>query len=269
MVLGALLLLGACAGTGTHVAAPPERSALATPELPDRFTLSEVAANTFVFNEAVPWSSNVLLALMPDQSLVLVNAPATAAATRELLAYIRQRFGTGPLTVVNSHHHIDSVGGNAVLRDAGATVIASSMTAALTGSDTANQRDDVVRSGLVPEAFVAEFTETQIAQPTQTFEAQDGLTMRIAGEEVRVIYPGPAHSVDNAVVFFPARGVLFGGCMVRSGDTLGPTDHADLAHWPTAIATLQALSPVVVVPGHGIRHDAEQLTNTLNLLRAP
>ncbi len=90
--------------------------------------------------------------------------------------------------------------------------------------------------------------------------------MEFGTEQVRLLHPGAAHSPDNIVVFFPRRGVLFGGCMIKGGASLGNLTDADLQSWPAAIGRLQALSPRVVVPGHDERLDPGQLDNTLRLL---
>lgn len=261
----AMLVCVACGGANTATIAP---KAGAAARVPPRFTLHEVAIGTWVLNEAAPWESNVLLAEMPDRSLLLVNAPATEAATRDLLGYIDARFGTRKLTAINSHHHIDSVGGNAVLLDRAVDVVASTETAALTARDTAAQRDGAVKSGLVPAAMAKEFMTTRIVPATHTFEAQQGLRLRFGVEEVRVLFAGAAHSADNVAIYFPSRGVVFGGCMVRSGDSLGPIEQADLQQWGAAIEALQGLAPLVVIPGHGIRYDAAMLENTRALLSA-
>jgi len=261
-----LLVLSACAHAEPHVAAAPR--AEQAPAVPAPFTLFELAPGTYVLHEAEPWATNVLLVEMPDDSLVLVNAPATEASTRVLLGYLEARFGQRRLTVINSHHHIDSVGGNALLLERGAEVIASAQTAALIASDTPADIVHIVRDQLVPPQFEPDFEQTRLAQPSRTFEAAAGLTLRFGAEEVRIFHPGAAHSIDNVVVFFPSRALLFGGCMVRSGDSLGPADGADYAQWPSAIARLQSLQPALVVPGHGARFDAQQLDGTLALLRA-
>ncbi len=269
-VIAAVLAAIACSPTTASRQPTSSTGAITAPALAlsQRFSLHEIADRTWVFNEAEPWASNVLLAEMTDGALVLVNAPATEASTRALLDYIDRRFGPRRLVVFNSHHHVDSVGGNAVLIEHGAEVIASTQTAALVASDTPGQVAQMIDDQLVPPPLAPDFAATRLVQPTRTFDANDGLTLRFGDEEVRAIYPGPAHSIDNVVVHFPTRGVVFGGCMVRAADALGPTDHADVAHWPAAIATLQALQPTHVVPGHVARFDADQLQNTLDLLAA-
>ncbi len=43
----------------------------------------------------------------------------------------------------------------------------------------------------------------------------------LGGRIVEAFYPGPAHTVDNAVVFGRTSGALFCGCMMRSLMLLG------------------------------------------------
>ena len=58
------------------------------------------------------------------------------------------------------------------------------------------------------------------------------LERTVGGTQVRVIYPGAAHAPDNIVTFFPESGVLFGGCLVKSGDDLGNLGDADSRELP-------------------------------------
>lgn len=252
-----------------HGATPPRSHMVPAAEVavPSGFALYAVAPRTWVLHEAEPWATNVVVAEMPDGSLVMVNAPATEASTGQVLDYLRRRFGQRRLTVINAHHHLDSIGGNTLLIEAGAEVIGSDETAALIASHAIRQRDEVVASFSDKPAIAERFAETRIAPPSRRFAAASNPSLVLGGEEVRVIFPGAAHSPDNLVTFFPRRSVLFGGCMVRSGDSLGPLEQADLEQWPRAIAVLKALQPAVVVPGHGVRFDAGQLDHTLQLLQ--
>jgi glyoxylase-like metal-dependent hydrolase (beta-lactamase superfamily II) len=85
----------------------------------------------------------------------------------------------------------------------------------------------------------------------KTFPESEGLTLTFGGEEVRIVYPGAAHSPDNLLVFFPSRHLLFGGCMVKSSRSIGYIGHADLDHWEAAIDVARDLDARIVVPGHG------------------
>lgn len=108
---------------------------------------------------------------------------------------------------------------------------------------------------------------TRIVPAGKTFKAGEGLTLTIGGETVRALYPGPAHSPDNVVVHFPARGVLFGGCMIKAGSSIGNVADADLGRWEGAVRSLEPLAPRFVVPGHGPVGGVELLQNTIEVVR--
>jgi metallo-beta-lactamase class B len=252
-----LVALAACAGTRLAPPTPP----------PAGFVVRDVAPGAVVLTEPQPWQANMLLVEMPDRSLVLVNAPATEASTRTLLGWIGARYGARRLVVVNSHFHADAMGGNAVLHDAGAETIGSRDTAARIVDRGPSMRDSLVREHRTTQpAFADAMAATRFVPPARLFDPAEGLVLRFGPEEVRIIHPGPAHSPDNVVVFFPSRRILFGGCMVKGGDSIGYLGDADTARWPAAIRALQALSPEVVVPGHEGRLDPGQLDRTLELL---
>ncbi len=70
-----------------------------------------------------------------------------------------------------------------------------------------------------------------------------------------VFYPGPGHTPDNIVVYFPKQRVLFGGCFIKSvtESDLGNLADADLTHWPASLRRVREAYPAAkcVVPGHG------------------
>jgi glyoxylase-like metal-dependent hydrolase (beta-lactamase superfamily II) len=252
-----------CSASGP---APAPRPAPA----PAGFVVRDVAPGALVLTEPEPWQANLLLVEMPDRSLLLVNAPATEASTRALLAWIGARFGRRRLVVVNTHFHVDASGGNAVLLEAGAEVIGSRDTAALIVARGRSMRESIAAEyATTRPTFAAAIAETRVAPPARLFDPRAGLDLDFGGERVRVVYPGPAHSSDNVVVFLADRGILFGGCMVKGGPSLGNLGDADIARWPESIRVLQAMQPAIVVPGHESRLDAAQLDHTLALLAAP
>jgi glyoxylase-like metal-dependent hydrolase (beta-lactamase superfamily II) len=105
-----------------------------------------------------------------------------------------------------------------------------------------------------------------IPPPNHVFPIADGLTLSFGNEEVRVIFPGPSQAPDKLAVYFPVRKLLFGSCMILSGDAPGNTADADMAAWPTAIRKIEELPVDVVVPGHGDRLDPGLIQHTLDVL---
>jgi glyoxylase-like metal-dependent hydrolase (beta-lactamase superfamily II) len=94
----------------------------------------------------------------------------------------------------------------------------------------------------------------------------------LAGEAVEVFAPGAAHTPDNVVVWLPARGVLFGGCMIRPAGarSLGNLADADLATWPaSALRVAERYAEArVVVPSHGDPGGPSLLAETVALAHA-
>ena len=101
---------------------------------------------------------------------------------------------------------------------------------------------------------------------TNLFPLIDGATLWIGGERVQVIFPGETHSPDNVVVFFPERGLLFGGCMILAGESVGNAADANMDTWADAVGTLERLRPLLIVPGHGLRFDPDLIRHTLSVL---
>ena len=102
--------------------------------------------------------------------------------------------------------------------------------------------------------------------PSDIFPITRGLRLELGEEQIEVFFPGESHSPDNSVIFLKDRRVLFGSCMVRSGNSLGPIKDANLKNWPEAIRKLQGFEALFVVPGHGNKFSPDNLKNTLRLL---
>ena len=82
-------------------------------------------------------------------------------------------------------------------------------------------------------------------------------------------YPGPSHSKDNLIVYFPDKRLLFGGCAVKSiqSKNLGFTGDAIMSEWPKSLAKVlnKYNDALLVVPGHGEVGGLEIIRHTLAL----
>ena len=212
-----------------------------------------------------PVAANALVYRTAEGIPVLVDTPWTAEATRDVLDWAATRFGRPIAVAIVGHYHADSAGGIGALRAAGIDSVGSVLTARLiVDKGAALQRTMVKQFGPAFEGPVPQ-PPTRVIEALAEVGATHSLT--VGGSEIRVVFPGPAHAPDNVVTYFAESRVLFGGCMVKGGNSLGFLGDADLASWPQAIDRLKALGAKVVVPGHGDRMDADQLENTQRLLR--
>jgi glyoxylase-like metal-dependent hydrolase (beta-lactamase superfamily II) len=160
---------------------------------------------------------------------------------------------------------MDGTGGNAAYREAGVATYASAHTQALSLERGARMRQDAAEG--LPAAVAKHVRDTPVVAAEHTFEESAGLTLVFGEESVEVIYPGPAHSQDNVVVYFPARRILFGGCMLKVGNSLGYLGDASLDTWEPALTRLASLEATIVVPGHGRTGGPEIIENTHRLVR--
>lgn len=244
-------------------AAEREREAF---DLDRALSIRRIADDTWIAVDEEPWPGNTLVARMPDRTILLVSTPYTAETTTSLLDWIRARFGHDvPIVAINPHFHPDGVGGNRALRAAGARTIGTELTARLTVERSAAIRAQVLAALADRPDQRARFVHYDPLPPEEIAEGE----LRFGPEIVRIVFPGPAHSPDNVVVYFPARGVVYGGCLIAARDHLGNVADANLELWPRAIERVRALEPRILVPGHGDRTDPGLLDHTLALLARP
>lgn len=203
-----------------------------------------VQTSHHTFPNGARYPANGLI-VRQGSGLLLVDSAWGEAATAGLLDEIRQRIGLPVRKAIITHFHSDRISGTHVLEEAGVEVQATPLTKKLSASI----------DGPVPKG-----TLRGLKSP--------GSSVSIGS--VEVFYPGPAHTVDNLMVWLPKRHLLYGGCAVRamSWSSLGNLKDADVASWPEAIRGEQARYPNVeiVVPGHGSIGGPELLRHTLRLL---
>jgi glyoxylase-like metal-dependent hydrolase (beta-lactamase superfamily II) len=263
----ALAIVG-CSSPGPGAAARARPAVADTVRIDSELVARRVAPDAYVITHEPFHSSNVLVVRMADSSLVIASSPFETEGTRAMLRWLRATFRPTRMIAINTHFHFDGTGGNRAYAEAGVEVVASTQTATLLASRGDSLRA-AVADGFDDPARRARIERLEIVPPTRTFDASRGEMLAIGGEEVRIVYPGPAHSPDNVVVHFPARGLLFGGCMIKaSGASIGYTGDADLAHWERAVRALEPLAPRVVVPGHGAPGGPELLAGTIEIVRA-
>ncbi len=233
---------------------------------PDLY-LRPIGDGAFVIVHAYPWPANSLLVEMPDGTLVLAGTPYTAAATQSVLDWAWRQFGERRVVAIDTGYHVDNLGGNQALLAAGAAVYGSDLTVQLL-----RDRGEIMRQvtlKLIGDPHAAAYrahAALKLVPPNHVFPLRDGLRLTFGGADVQVFFPGPSQAPDKVVVYFPARRLLFGSCLILAGDRPGNTADADLEAWPQAIRRLARFPADIVVPGHGDRLDPGLIANTLEAL---
>ena len=208
--------------------------------------LSEHAYVYVSYADVPSWGrvpSNGLLYISDGEAL-LFNTPMNDSLTMALVEWIRDSLNVTIAGCIGNHWHGDGIGGLRYIKSVGIPSYAHEKTIAIGRSK---------------------------GRPVPQHSFRDSLTLHVGREVVVCRYFGAAHTVDNIVSWIPAERILFGGCMVRelTSETLGNTEDADLAAWPSTIARVIAAYPAVhiVIPGHGALGGSELLRHTQDLLR--
>ncbi len=230
--------------------------------------IRKIQPDFYVITHSFPWPHNSLLVEMQNSDILLVDTPYTPEATNELLQWETARFGKRNIIAINTGYHYDNLGGNGALIAAGVKVYGSDAIPAML-----SQRGEALRALTLswltdPKYF--EYYEAhknlKYVPPGTLYSLQTGLTLNFGKESVVVYYPGPTHTPENVVVYFKERKILFGGCMILAGDSVGNTADADMTEWPKSIDKLRQFKVDLLIPGHGDRMDPQLIDHTLDIL---
>lgn len=273
-----LLILGlaGCGGVAAIAADTPPQPLVTrsvSPDSPARIDLApdlfllRLGEGAYVVSHVFPFRCNSVLVEMRDGTLVFGGTPCTPEATRTLLDWAKREFGERPAVAIDTGYHVDNLGGNAAFLAAGIPVYGSDLTVKLLAERAEQTRKIIL--GFIPDhesPIYKAHASLQFVPPDHVFPIGEGLTLTFGDEQVRVIYPGPTQAPDKVAIYFPARRLLFGSCMVLAGNRPGNTAEADLARWPDGIRQLMTLPVDAVVPAHGDRFGPDLLQHTLDVL---
>jgi cyclase len=188
------------------------------------------------------WGLNNAGILAGPGGTTLIDTAMTTARTERLRDAAAQVADGRPVrTVVNTHHHPDHTFGNALFPTA--TIVAHEQcrrTAARIGDGPSH--DPAIGTGPI-----------EVRLPDLTFAK----TLRIfhGDEPVELLHFGAAHSLEDVVVWFPARRLLFAGDLIFAGATPLVMDGSIRSYFAT-IAALRSLGAETIVCGHGDITDA-------------
>ena len=233
--LTALLVSTSLAGAACAAGVPkPEQLA---PDVYAVFGATGVAAPA---NHGVVGNVGILVGPL---GVILIDTGTSERHARQLLADIREITDKPVVLAINTHQNPAFVFGNGTLRHAGVPILAHQDTDALI-----NERCIRCLRLLNSALGAREMEGTEVVRPTQTVGQSTSISA--GGRTIDILYYGPTSAPGSIAVYDRASGVLFGGGMV-SLDRIPDAKDADIGQWRAALASLQALGPVQVVPGEG------------------
>lgn len=208
------------------------------------FTLTEIGPGVFAAIDGPEGRSGSNAGfVIGDDGVLVVDSFFDPAATRALLAEIRRRTTKPVRYVVNTHYHVDHVGGDQVLKDAGATIIAQRNVRGWVRTENLHLFGDRITPAL--SARVASL-------PLPDVTTERGLTVWLGMRKVEVRFIA-GHTGGDLVVRVPDAKAVFCGDMVWRHVSPNVID-GTIARWIDSVDALRAepgASETTYVPGHG------------------
>ena len=205
-------------------------------------TITHVAGNVYMIQR--PGGGGNIGAQIGPDGVLLVDSlfdPMTDA----LLAAVREVTEEDIKYLINTHIHIDHVGGNENLAELGVLIFAHDNTRLR----FLEEKSHFPRAGgsFAPQQPVA-------ARPVITFN--DTMSFHLNGEKVRAFLVPPAHTDGDVFVYFPESDVL------HLGDVYRTTSYPiiDVYNGGTLRGTIAAMDRAIdiagpdtkIIPGHGL-----------------
>ena len=189
------------------------------------------------------FSSNGIIIIKNGQA-IMIDTPFTNEKTEIINNYLKDSMQIKLVKLISGHFHADCIGGLEYIQSIGVESIAS--------IHTVNKCKDL-----------------GLPVPSTSFE--DLLIVDLNGLKLECRYFGGGHTHDNIVVWIPEYKILFGGCLIKSGNALGLgyVGDADMDHYDLTIEKIIKEYPEIekVVPGHGEVGGFNLLTHTIDLVK--
>jgi cyclase len=211
--------------------------------------LTKLAENVYSYvdvKNATPaesFAANAGIVVGRDGILV-VDTLISAKEARRFIGDIRKVSDKPVKYVVDTHYHLDHAFGNSEFARLGATIISQENDRKNLAARGEASLKNARNYGLTEKDMAG----TVITLPTLTFT--DRMIIDLGGETVELIYVAPSHTEGSALVYLPAKKILF------TGDILFTDFHpfmadGDVAGWVKTLDFILALDVTTIIPGHG------------------
>lgn len=182
--------------------------------------------------------------LVTSQGVVLFDTPWDTTQFQPLLDSIRHKHNQKVILCFATHWHSDKTAGLEYYRQQGIKTYTTVLTDAL------SKKNDKKRA----EFLMTKDTVFQAGQ--YSFE---------------IFYPGPGHTEDNIVAWFPKEKILYGGCLIKGADdeTLGFLGDANIAAYETTLKKVKkkCKNPAHIIIAHSDWKSLESLPHSIQLAK--
>ncbi|HZU52034.1 MAG TPA: MBL fold metallo-hydrolase [Sphingomicrobium sp.] len=178
-----------------------------------------------------------------DNGVLVVDSFFTPEAAQALVGEIHRLTAKPILYIVNSHYHLDHTGGDQVLRDAGAIIIAHRNVRAWLRTYNIH---------LFGDRITPELQERIERLPLPDIVTDTSLAIWLGSRKV-VIRAMPGHTGGDLTIFVPDARVLFTGDLFwrKVPPNLIDGTVSDWVATDRAFAEMPSAERLVYVPGHG------------------
>ncbi|HZU22404.1 MAG TPA: MBL fold metallo-hydrolase, partial [Terriglobales bacterium] len=205
--------------------------------------VEKLAGNLYAYVSDNDHSSNSTF-LVGRDSILVVDTGLNAAEGQKLLAEIRKISPLPIAFIVNTHYHPDHQGGNGVVGPH-AVVISSPFTRERTLQLIEQQQKQQQQPSPAPAAAAPPRPSFMAAKET----VGQKLTIYMDGDPVEIIAAGPAHTMGDVYVYFPAQQTIATGDLFMN-NSCPAMDQGDAANWVHALDLMAGLKVEHFVPGH-------------------
>jgi len=210
--------------------------------------ITKLTSNCYIYTTYHAYKGDVASAnglyIITHNGVALIDTPWDTTQFQPLLDSIQARHHQKVVLCIATHSHGDRTAGLEFYRQQNIKTY------------TSTQTDSISK---VDNYKCAEFHFTK------------DTTFTIGQLSFQTFYPGPGHTVDNIVVWFPQQKILYGGCFIKSIEAtdLGYIKEANLQAWPTSLKNTQQKfpQPKFIIPGHDNFTNFNAINHTLKLLQ--
>jgi glyoxylase-like metal-dependent hydrolase (beta-lactamase superfamily II) len=241
-------------------------------QIDEELSIKEIDTNIYLVSHSFPWQSNSLVIKFTNGKYLFIDTPITNEATEKLVNWLAERDSVKmEITAINTHFHNDRLGGNGYLSKIGSTIYGSDLTVKLLKERGLGNGILDMYKNLSLKKYNDYWRNAKLTPPNKIFYLKEGLVLTIDKDTFEVFYPGPGHTPDNVVVYYPKMKFLFGGCIIKtlSANSKGNIGDADLTNWYSSLNNILIKYPdaSLVIPGHGESGGKELITHTMDLVK--
>lgn len=211
-----------------------------------KLVITPIAENFYVYTtyntyKGVLFPANGLY-VVTSEGVLIIDTPWDTTQFQTLLDSIAIRHQQKAVMCLSTHFHEDRTGGLTFFRKSG---IATYTTAA------------------------TDSISAYMGFPRAQFIMAHDTSFQLGNLVMETYYPGPGHTIDNIVCWFPAQQILYGGCLIKStvDQSLGNTADGDLKAYANSVRRVKRkfTHPYIVIPGHQEWRNNKSVEHTLQM----